>query len=40
MKDSPFYRFYRGKSFIEGGICCSKDEREHKEHDEEAQVSL
>ena len=37
MKDS---QFFRGKSLKEGCDCCSEDEREYSECDEEAQVPL
>ena len=38
-KDSRFCQSLRDKNVKEGCVFCSKDEKEHNEHDEGAQVS-
>ena len=37
-KDYQFCQFYRDRSLTEGCVRCSEGEREHSEHDVEAQV--
>ena len=37
-KDYRFCQFYRDRSLTEGCVRCSEGDREHSEHDVEAQV--